>query len=147
MEILPAKCFPIPFCWHPIPNPPGPRRSSRRTSLSPLPSNKAGNPRNAFGQDECLEPQPTNQTRSTGAFWRHGPPRGCLQKASLLYNFARVLNLPFRAGTLNQYSITYDVQFLIKVSQLDGWTALCTLRSHYQGVVFGSLKDMSLIIY
>lgn len=144
MEILPATCFPIPFCWHPIPNPRGLGEAADAPHWAPGAATGRQSTEMPLVRMSAWSLSLPTKPGSTGAFWRR---RECLQKASLLYDFARVFNLSFRAGTLNQYSITYDVRFLINVSQLDSWTALCTPRSHYQGVVFGSLKDMSLIIY
>lgn len=61
---------------------------------------------------------------------------------------SHVFNSPFRTGTLNQYSITYDFQFLI--SMCLNWVA----ERHFvlwgiitRSIILGFLKDIYLIIY
>lgn len=59
-----------------------------------------------------------------------------------------IFNSPFRAGTLNQYSITYDFQFLI--SMCLNWVAerpFVLWGVIIKSIIFGFLKDIYLIIY
>lgn len=75
-------------------------------------------------------------------------PLDACRRLSFLYEFARVVNMPFRTRTLNQYSITYDFQFLINMclNWMAEWSFVLwevIIRS----VIFSSFKDMYLIIY
>jgi hypothetical protein len=74
-------------------------------------------------------------------------PDACRRLAFLLGSVT-VLTLPFGAGTLNQYSITYDFQLLINVCLY--WMAEWSFvlwEVITKSIIFGSFKDIYLIIY